>query len=400
MSNSRKLSKVPSGLANNVYEILSIDANSNIFWTRNYAYDVANSAFEVANNSVLQGESSFSQANTATTQAQAGFGQANLAFGQANTATTQAQAGFGQANLSFGQANTATTQAQAGFSQANLAFGQANTATTQAQAGFDQANTATTQAQASFVQANNAFQTANTKFNSSGGTISGNVNIEGSLQIDANLIVSGTVTTISSNNLSIIDNMIYLNGGANVVNPDLGFAAGYDDGVYHHTGFFRDATDGIWKVFDNYEPEPNQSVYIDTSNSTFRIADFQANNIIANNFSGTSNDSIHFDGHNSSYYLEYINSNIQSNVSVLTGVDLYQNNSIIMIQGVDASQNNSIIEIQGVDSTQNTWISSNASTLIAVNNYAYAANSFLQANDYTTLTTALSTALAFSIALG
>ena len=65
MSNSRKLSKVPSGLANNVYEILSIDANSNIFWTRNYAYDVANSAFEVANNSVLQGESSFSQANTA-----------------------------------------------------------------------------------------------------------------------------------------------------------------------------------------------------------------------------------------------------------------------------------------------------------------------------------------------
>lgn len=63
-------------------------------------------------------------------------------------------------------------------------------------------------------------------------------------------------------------------------NPDIGFAAGYNDGTYHHTGFFRDATDGYYKVFDNYAPEPDSSVFIDTSNTTFRIANFQANDII------------------------------------------------------------------------------------------------------------------------
>lgn len=69
--------------------------------------------------------------------------------------------------------------------------------------------------------------------------------------------------------------------GKTDANPDIGFAAGYNDGTYRHTGFFRDATDGYYKVFDNYAPEPDASAFIDTSNNTFRIANLQANGFIA-----------------------------------------------------------------------------------------------------------------------
>jgi hypothetical protein len=103
----------------------------------------------------------------------------------------------------------------------------------------------------------------------------------------------------------------YVSGGSargkTESNPDLGFAFGYNDGTYHHGGFFRDATDGVFKVFDNYDPEPDTSVFIDTSNSTFRIANFQANTVYLGNtsvfgsingtsYSGTSNNATNFGG--------------------------------------------------------------------------------------------------------
>jgi len=91
----------------------------------------------------------------------------------------------------------------------------------------------------------------------------------------------GNVTTHASNNLSISDNMIYLNSGSESSNPDLGIAFNYNDGVYHHAGFFRDHTDGRFKVFDNYSPEPDANVYIDTTHATFRLANIQANVVFA-----------------------------------------------------------------------------------------------------------------------
>ena len=120
-----------------------------------------------------------------------------------------------------------------------------------------------------------------------GGNINGPVTINSSLLVTGNLTVSGNVTTVNANNIITQDNMFYLNRDAYNANPDIGFTAGYNDGIYHHTGFFRDATDGVWKVFDNYLPEPDASIYIDTSNSSFRIASFQANNITGNVFIGS-----------------------------------------------------------------------------------------------------------------
>jgi hypothetical protein len=105
------------------------------------------------------------------------------------------------------------------------------------------------------------------------------------LTLSGNLVVSGNVNIIGANNLSISDNMIYLNSNNDVSNPDLGFAGNYNDGTYHHAGFFRDASDGIWKVFDNYGPEPDASAFIDTTNTTFHIADFQTNTLFASSLS-------------------------------------------------------------------------------------------------------------------
>ena len=107
------------------------------------------------------------------------------------------------------------------------------------------------------------------------------ISATGNIQVDGNLTVSGTTTTINATNLSISDNMIYLNDGSTTANPDLGISANYNDGTYAHTGIFRDATDGIWKIFDQYVPEPDASVYIDTGHPTFNLADFQAGTIYA-----------------------------------------------------------------------------------------------------------------------
>ena len=167
--------------------------------------------------------------------------------------------------------------------------------------------------------------------------------------ISGDLTVSGTTTTVSAQNLSVSDNMIYLNQGSEATitgasgdgtdvtyttsghnyvvgmsvdvsgvspssfdvtgetitgvsgdnftisssntdtyvsggiaraktntNPDLGWSAGYNDGTYAHAGVFRDATDGKFKFFDSYTPEPDDDVFIDTSHASFTLAEVQA----------------------------------------------------------------------------------------------------------------------------
>jgi hypothetical protein len=192
-----------------------------------------------------------------------------------------------------------------------------------------------------------ATQTAlDLKANLAGASFTGNVTIGG------DLTVSGTTVTVSASDLSVRDNMIYLNqaglfdlsnavgDGTNVVyttsadhdiklgdyitvtganpssfdisgeglqvtavtadtitvastvtdtyvdsgslrgkthaNPDLGWAAGRYDVVngsgYAHAGIFRDATDGTFKFFDGYVPEPDESVFIDTADASFALA--------------------------------------------------------------------------------------------------------------------------------
>jgi hypothetical protein len=122
----------------------------------------------------------------------------------------------------------------------------------------------------------------NLTLDSTGGTtvMDDDVNVTGNLQIDGNLTVSGTTVTINATNLAVEDNMIYLNSGSTVTHPDLGFAGNYNDGTYRHAGLFRDESDGRWKFFHQYTPEPDASAYIDITHASFALAPVQASSFI------------------------------------------------------------------------------------------------------------------------
>jgi hypothetical protein len=102
----------------------------------------------------------------------------------------------------------------------------------------------------------------------------------GDIQIDGDFTVSGNVVSVNVQELSVEDNLIYLNANSAQTNPDLGWAGSYNDGTYAHAGLFRDASDGVFKVFDSYTPEPDESAFIDTTHESFAFADMQANNFI------------------------------------------------------------------------------------------------------------------------
>lgn len=144
------------------------------------------------------------------------------------------------------------------------------------------------------------------------------------LTVDGNLIVVGNLSYLQVQNLEIADNMVYLNANSNISNPDLGWSGNYNDGTYAHTGVFRDASDGIFKFFEGYTPEPDESAYINVAHESFRFANVQAENFIGK-ISTLSN-------HTTSNLIEgsrlyYTNARVDSRVSelsinVLTDVDI------------------------------------------------------------------------------
>jgi uncharacterized coiled-coil protein SlyX len=102
-----------------------------------------------------------------------------------------------------------------------------------------------------------------------------------------NIVVYGTQSIINSTNLEVADNMIYLNSTSSTTNVDLGIVGNYNDGTYGHTGIYRDAADGVWRVFKGYTPEPEGN--IDLAHASYQYADFYANALSASTLSGIGN---------------------------------------------------------------------------------------------------------------
>jgi hypothetical protein len=91
--------------------------------------------------------------------------------------------------------------------------------------------------------------------------VTGATYLDGDVTITGNLFVNGNVTTINANNLSIADSMIYLAENNPADTLDIGFVSAFTDPIsYQHTGFVRDATDGVWKLFANVEAEPTTTI--------------------------------------------------------------------------------------------------------------------------------------------
>jgi hypothetical protein len=94
-----------------------------------------------------------------------------------------------------------------------------------------------------------------------GAGIAGALYVGGNVVINGNLLVNGNVTTFNANNLTINDSMIYLadDNPADII--DIGFISSFTSGAgYQHTGFVRDASDGVWKLFAGVATEPTTTV--------------------------------------------------------------------------------------------------------------------------------------------
>ncbi len=263
-----------------------VDSVSNTFTNTAASANSVKTAYELASNAV---SNATGYSATAYTNAynQAVLLSANAYTNAVANAVTLAATAYSNAT---GYADTV------GATAYTNAVSVANT-TSFNQAANAYANAVSTANTTSFNQAANAYANATSYADNkaanayanvfNGGTFSGNVifssnvtantvRLTGNMQIDGDLLVTGNTVTMNVSSLSVEDNMIYLNASSNVANPDLGFAGNYNDGTYRHAGIFRDATDGIWKFFHQYEPEPDASAYIDTSNNTFALANVQA----------------------------------------------------------------------------------------------------------------------------
>ena len=101
--------------------------------------------------------------------------------------------------------------------------------------------------------------------NTAGYTTTGNISaaegtLSGNLSVAGNLTVAGNLNYQQVTNLEVGDPLIYIgaNNTANVV--DLGMIVSWDNGVYQHGGWVRDASDGTWKLFGNVVDEPTTTV--------------------------------------------------------------------------------------------------------------------------------------------
>jgi hypothetical protein len=89
----------------------------------------------------------------------------------------------------------------------------------------------------------------------------GNATFNGNISVVGNVTVSGNLNYQDVTDLVVGDPLIYIgaNNTADIV--DLGLVASYDPGAGElHTGFVRDHTDGIWKLFTALADEPTTVV--------------------------------------------------------------------------------------------------------------------------------------------
>jgi len=131
----------------------------------------------------------------------------------------------------------------------------------------------------------------NSKFNADLGLkTDADLQVDGNVTVSGNLTVNGTQTTVNSTTTSVEDSMLELaNANLSSDTLDIGIYGNYDDGlgdgVSEYTGFFRDATDSTWKLFDGLESEPTTTV--NTSGTGYTLADLQVGDLTATTLTAT-----------------------------------------------------------------------------------------------------------------
>ena len=254
------------------------------------------------------------------------YTHANAAFDAANNAVDtfvrgQANAAFDHANAAFDSANTnatAITVLQGVDVTQNTSISNLegvnltqNTNITNAQGSAD----------AAFDHANASFDLANTAITTSGGTITGALNVSSNVWIGGNLIVQGTQTIVDSTIVQVADNIITLNAAIDQASaPVLDAGIEIDRGSSANVFVKWNETSDKWTVTND------GSNYFNIGADTGEIyanAAFDA----ANTAQGTADAS--FLHANASF--EAANTNATA-ITALQGVDLTQNTNITAAQ--------------------------------------------------------------------
>ena len=206
--------RLSSDLTNTSATIISTASAANTLNTRIASLNVyAYNAYAFANTSnayfygvnALQNTnitSAASYANGAFQAANSAGSYANSAYTQANTATTNAAIADQRAVTSGSYANSAYLSQNTTGVYANSAFTFANTANAYFYGVNALQNTNITSASS---YANGSFAAANTKLPLAGGTITGDLTVQG------NFTTSGSITYVNSTTLNIGDNIFTLN---------------------------------------------------------------------------------------------------------------------------------------------------------------------------------------------
>lgn len=110
--------------------------------------------------------------------------------------------------------------------------------------------------------------------------------VGGGLQVAGDFTVAGQFTTTGSDSLVLNDPFVFLANANPGDNLDTGFVSSYYDGSdIRYTGFFRDITDGRYKLFKNLLASPTTTV--DTGNVSFQYADLWVANASITSSTGT-----------------------------------------------------------------------------------------------------------------
>ena len=385
-----------------------LDQQQIIFTRGNSAFDAANSAGSYAN-------AAFAAANTATlstgafAQANAAFNTANAAFLQANTPSATANSAASYANAAFTTANSAGSYANAAFSVANTASSTgtsagsyANSAFNTANAAFLQANTPSFTANSAALYANGAFAAANTKLSSTGGTITGNLDITG------NLTVSGNTTFVNTEILSVEDSLIKLaNNNTTGDVLDIGFYGTYNSAGQKYAGLARPSATDTFFLFKGLTADPTANALasgsVTAANAATLIANVQAysvtiggqdinqfatnaytqaNTAVANALAASSAANAAFAVANNSTGTNLTqNASITAAFTAANSAGSYANSGFAVANSAGSYANSAFIVANnslGIDTTQNNSITAafahaNASFLVA-NGAAFVAN--------------------------
>ena len=214
------------------------------------------------------------------------------------------------------------------------------------------------------------------------------LSLSGDLSVTGSVYLSGNVTTLSSNNLSINDPLIYMaqDNPANLY--DIGIVGHFTSSSYQHTGLVRDASDGVWKLFSNVATEPTTTIdftgavydtiqvgSITASNAVFSVANGSAPFSVASNTVVSNLNADLLDGQHGAYY-----TGLSSFAWDTANTAYSQANTGTILANSAYNQANSALALANAAFTKANSISTLVSTAIQTANYTASVNDLVRCN--------------------